>query len=260
MVGLNKMGAEPSGCGRCARFLTDREQRKVWGVGILYVLTFPVLLIMLVVGAVRAKSLDGANPWCPAEPNLPWMLVVGGAGVTFLLALRITVVKIMRLFKNKQRCCSNEAGCCCEFGCTVIFDIAMMAAIVIWMVTVSWWVFRHWVGPDTLSSVLGENLKGFRAALGDTDTIHLVQFDNSDQDDFCDRLLYLTAFSTLLIGWLLLLGALVVLIADKIFSKLLCRSSCRGKAYRDEEETAEEAIGLSQGRVQLRPHAALRNL
>ena len=26
---LNKMGAEPSGCGRCARFLTDREQRKV---------------------------------------------------------------------------------------------------------------------------------------------------------------------------------------------------------------------------------------
>ena len=118
---------------------------------------------------------------------------------------------------------------------------------------------------------------------------------------------------------LLLLGALVVLIADKIFSKLLCRSSCRGKAYRwkrlkqvascklvhigrrrrltficvlkiivnfiintllhltintvitmqktfnkhvdrDEEETAEEAIGLSQGRVQLRPHAALRNL
>ena len=30
--------------------------------------------------------------------------------------------------------------------------------------------------------------------------------------------------------------------------------------YRDEEETTEEAIGLSQGRVQLRPHAALRNL
>ena len=113
-----------------------------------------------------------------------------------------------------------------------------------------------------------------------------------------------------------MLGALVVLIADKIFSKLLCRSSCRGKAYRwelkqvaswellhvgerrrltficvkkmivnfiinihhliiaiintqktfykhvyrDEEEMTEEAIGLSQGRVQLRPHAALRNL
>ena len=29
LVGLNKMGAEPSGCGRCTRFLTDREQRKV---------------------------------------------------------------------------------------------------------------------------------------------------------------------------------------------------------------------------------------
>ena len=147
---------------------------------------------------LQAKSLDGANPWCPAEPNLPWMLVsfprdsthcttqlqkqlsTGGwwcwchfsscsenhCGRLFkwdqlggFLEFFDLQVKIMRLFKNKQRCCSTEAGCCCEFGCTVclslracvcffmssfqvIFDIAMMAAIVIWMVTVSWWVFR----------------------------------------------------------------------------------------------------------------------
>jgi len=253
------MSFESRGCGRCGRFLTDREQRKVWGVGILYVVAFPVLLVMLVVGAIRAKSPDSENPWCPAEPNLPWMLVVGGAGVTFLLAVRVTVVKLMRLFKNKQQCCSNETGCCCEFGCTVMSDVVMMAAIIIWMITVSWWVFRHWVGPEALSKILGENLKGFRAALGDNDTIHLVQFEDPHRADYCDRLLYLTAFTTLSIGWLLLFGALVVFITDKILSKLICRSLCREKAYRDEEVDPEEE-GLSRGRVQLRPHAALRNL
>lgn len=138
-------------------------------------------------------------------------------------------------------------------------DVVMMAAIVIWMITVSWWVFRHWVGPEALSTILGENLKGFRAALGDTDTIHLVQFSDPHRADYCDRLLYLTAFTTLSIGWLLLFGALVVFITDKILSKLICRSHCREKVYRDEEVDPEEE-GLSHGRVQLRPHAALRNL
>ena len=86
------MGMEGRDFGRCGRFLTDREQRKVissgtsntsansmkrnralksqmkpnnletlepiletqvWGVGILYVVAFPVLLVMLVVGAIR---------------------------------------------------------------------------------------------------------------------------------------------------------------------------------------------------------------
>ena len=123
-------------------------------------LTCPLALL-------QAKSLDGANPWCPAEPNLPWMLVskrlfprncthcahctncttqlqkqlsTGGwwcwchfspcsenyCGGLFkgnqleeFLEFFDVQVKIMRLFKNKQRCCSNEAGCCCEFGCTV---------------------------------------------------------------------------------------------------------------------------------------------
>ena len=117
-------------------------------------LTCPLALL-------QAKSLDGANPWCPAEPNLPWMLVskrhfpknstycttqlqkqlsTGGrwcwchfspcsenhCGGLFkgnqsgeFLEFFDVQVKIMRLFKNKQRCCSTEAGCCCEFGCTV---------------------------------------------------------------------------------------------------------------------------------------------
>ena len=49
------------GCGRCGKkcegFLTDREQRKVWGIGILYVLGFPLLLLMTVVGGLKVSWL-----------------------------------------------------------------------------------------------------------------------------------------------------------------------------------------------------------
>ena len=49
------------GCGRCGKkcegFLTDREQRKVWGIGILYVLGFPLLLLMTVVGGLKVKLI-----------------------------------------------------------------------------------------------------------------------------------------------------------------------------------------------------------
>ena len=48
------------GCGRCGKrcegFLTDREQRKVWGIGILYVLGFPLLILMTIVGALKVNS------------------------------------------------------------------------------------------------------------------------------------------------------------------------------------------------------------
>ena len=132
--------------------LGEHTQRRVWKSNL---------------SLLQAKSLDGANPWCPAEPNLPWMLVskrlfprncthcthctncttqlqkqlsTGGwwcwchfspcsenhCGRLFkgdqlggFLEFFYLQVKIMRLFKNKQRCCSTEAGCCCEFGCTV---------------------------------------------------------------------------------------------------------------------------------------------
>ena len=50
------------GCGRCGKkcegFLTDREQRKVWGIGILYVLGFPLLLLMTVVGGLKVKLIS----------------------------------------------------------------------------------------------------------------------------------------------------------------------------------------------------------
>ena len=55
--GRSRMG----GCGACGRrcegFLTDREQRKVWGIGILYVLGFPLLLLMTVVGGLKVGRI-----------------------------------------------------------------------------------------------------------------------------------------------------------------------------------------------------------
>ena len=48
------------GCYRCSKrcggFLTDREQRKVWGVGVLYLLGFPILSCMILVGALKVWS------------------------------------------------------------------------------------------------------------------------------------------------------------------------------------------------------------
>ena len=50
-----------------------------------------------------------------------------------------------------------------------------MVFVVMWMVTVTWWVFRHRIGPEALTRVLGEDIMvNFRAALGDTDIIHDV--------------------------------------------------------------------------------------
>ena len=37
-------------------FLTDREQRKVWGVGVLYLLGFPILCCMTVIGGLEVGS------------------------------------------------------------------------------------------------------------------------------------------------------------------------------------------------------------
>ena len=45
-------------CYQCTTgFLTDREHRKVWGVGILYLLGFPILSCMVLVGALKVGLL-----------------------------------------------------------------------------------------------------------------------------------------------------------------------------------------------------------
>ena len=45
-------------CSQCLQrskgFLTDREQRKFFGMGILYLFAFPILILMIVIGAIKA--------------------------------------------------------------------------------------------------------------------------------------------------------------------------------------------------------------
>ena len=109
---------------------------------------------------------------------------------------------------------------------------------------------RHFVGPDTLYSLLGrQGLDTFRASLGDNDTIHHVQWTDPDSEagDYCDKLLYLTTFSLLISGWIVLTLALLVFLADKIINKLLCCRLCIGIKDDVDGERGEE-----DERVQLR--------
>ena len=92
---------------RCKGFLTDREQRKLYGMGVLYLAAFPLLLLMIVVGAVKAAPPGDENPNCPAEPNMPWFLVTGGATLAVLLLIRIALNKLTRYVKNRQDCCDH---------------------------------------------------------------------------------------------------------------------------------------------------------
>ena len=133
-----------------------------------------------------------------------------------------------------------------------MYDILVMVILFLWMVTVSWWVGRHFVGPDALYSLLGrEGLDSFRASLGDNDTIHQVQWSDpgSEAGDYCDELLYLTTFSLLVLGWLVLILTLLVFLSDKILNKLLCCRLCSGikdqvDGVRGEEEEEEERVQL----------------
>jgi len=236
-------------CRNCGKkfegFFTDREQRKVWGMGILYVLGFPILAFMIVIGALKASPPGEENPNCPAEPNMPWFLLTGGVGITLLLIIRIVLNKVMRCIKNNQQMCDDVAGCFCEFGCNLIYDITVIIMIVLWMITVTWWVFRHMIGPDALYSVLGkEKLDNFRASLGDNDTIHLVQFDFPAAESYCDQLLYMVTFILLSLGWVVLIGALIVFIVDKIFNKLVCCNLCSNISHDEVSEYDEEHASL----------------
>ena len=101
---------------RCRGFLTDREQRKLCGMGILYLLGFPLLLVMIVVGALRAVPPGEDNPSCPAEPNMPWFLVTGGAGISVLLVIRIVLNKLTNYVKNNQDCCDQVGTSDCLYN------------------------------------------------------------------------------------------------------------------------------------------------
>ena len=170
-------------CSKCLQwskgFLTDREKRKLCGMGVLYITAFPILVLMIVVGALKAAAPGEENPNCPAEPNMPWFLVTGGTALSIFLLVRIGLNKLTRYIKNQQECCDHVTGCFCEFGCNLMYDIVVMVILVMWLITVTWWVARHFIGPDTLYSILGrEGLDNFRASLGDNDTIHNVKYRN----------------------------------------------------------------------------------
>ena len=173
-------------CKKCVKrmvgFLTDHDKRKVRGLGILYVLVFPILILMILVGAVKAAPPGEKNPDCPAEPNLPWILVIGGVGIIFLLLVRIAINTVMH---HVQRSCHDYRGFCCQFTCNFLYDIIVMVILVMWMITVTWWVFRHRIGPVSLYAVLGkEKLDTFRASLGDNDTIYKVGLASSPSDKY----------------------------------------------------------------------------
>ena len=108
---------------------------------------------------------------------MPWFLITGGLGIGVLLLLRIALNVCMSQITQKMECCHRNMSCFCEFSCCLLYDVISMVFIVMWMVTVTWWVFRHRIGPETLTRVLGEDIMvNFRAALGDTDIIHDVSY------------------------------------------------------------------------------------
>jgi len=215
------------------------------GVGILYVLGFPILILMIGVGAFKAAAPGEENPNCPAEPNLPWFLVTGGVGITFLLLVRILLNKCTRFVKNTQTFCFDLAGCCCEFSCNIIYDLLVMVMVVMWMITVTWWVFRHRIGPDMLYYILSkEKLNTFRASLGDNDIIYHIQFTDPLEESYCDCLLYMVSIILLSLGWIVLIGTLFVFVADKILIKLVFCRLCTDITRPNFSESDEEQVRL----------------
>ena len=106
---------------------------------------------------------------------MPWFLITGGLGIGVLLLLRIALNVCMSRITQKMECCHRNMSCFCEFSCCLLYDVISMVFVVMWMVTVTWWVFRHRIGPEALTRVLGEDIMvNFRAALGDKDIIHDV--------------------------------------------------------------------------------------
>ena len=54
--------------------------------------------------------------------------------------------------------------------------------------------------------------------------IFQIQFVDAESNSFCDQLLYLVASVLLSFDWIVLKGALIVFISDKIFNKIVfCR-------------------------------------
>jgi len=225
-------------------FLTESSHRKVRGVGILYILVFPLLITMVILGSLTAAPLGEGNQKCPAEPSLPWFLITGGTAITILLLCRIGLQLTTQHIKSK---CHQAKGLCCEFSCNLVYDVVIIVIMVMWLVTVSWWVLRHKLGPETLYSVLGEqSLNNFRSSLGDTDIIYNVQFVNPEVSSYCEWFLYTISSSLLCIGWIILIISLIVFIVDKLLTKIVFCKLCRNMTINSSGTEEEQRIIQSQ--------------
>ena len=56
---------------------------------------------------VQAYPYGEPNPNCPAERNLPWFLITGGAGISFLLLARIAINKFTSCVAGSMKCCHH---------------------------------------------------------------------------------------------------------------------------------------------------------
>ena len=140
----------------CRGFLTDREKRKLFGMGVslgvnkepcciptlqvLYLVGFPILIVMIVVGALKAAPPGEENPACPAEPNMPWFLVTGGAGISVLLIIRIILNKLTNYVKNNQECCDQVSPgyLTTKLYHTIPRLLAVSASLAVTWCTTSW--------------------------------------------------------------------------------------------------------------------------
>ena len=117
----------------------------------------------------------------------------------------------------------------------------------------------HRIGPDRLNSLLGADImENFRHALGDNDKIHLVsiagdapsyltlylqiQFTNQNIDSYCDKTLFMFGFFLLCLGWIILLGAVLVFLVDKIVSNIVCCRLCRNMNSSSDDDQAERVF------------------
>ena len=73
-------------------------------------------------------------------------------------------------------------------------------------------------------------------------TLFQIQFSNPEYDSYCDRLLFMVSFVLLSCGWVVLSGALIVFVADKIFNKIVCCRLCQNISARDSDREEEEVM------------------
>ena len=66
-----------------------------------------------------------------------------------------------------------------------------------------------------------------------------IQFTDPKEDSYCDKTLFMFGFFLLSMGWVVLLGAVLVFVVDKIVSKIVCCRLCRNRSVSSDDDEAE---------------------